>query len=89
MNKDYELLKSNVVECKSGCFDEVKEPIIIVKELRKRLIKEIKELSKSNNTDHSTCYPENLCSWCAIQSHQVDWIMDFFNITQEELIGDE
>ena len=21
MNKDYELLKSNVVECESGCFD--------------------------------------------------------------------
>ena len=28
MNKDYELLKSNVVECESGCFDEVKEPYL-------------------------------------------------------------
>ena len=74
--KDFETLK---------CEDYSGSNLIKEDELRQEAIKWIKELKKSDNHNHSTCFPGSECDWCAGKDSQVEWIKHFFNITEEDL----
>ncbi len=64
---------------------EVPSKYVDYHDLRIEAIKWCKELKKSDNHDHSTCYPSQLCDWCENGAHKVEWIKHFFNLTEEDL----
>jgi hypothetical protein len=63
----------------------ISEADILCYQLRQEAIKWIKELSKSDNHDHRTCYPDSLCCWCEQDRWKVEFIKHFFNISEDDL----
>ena len=87
-------LETNDVECYTGCFDQTKEPIVVVAELRQEAIKRVKSINtagfsfgldfegKVSRFDYTK---EKLITLDWVNLGEMIGFIDFFNITQEEL----
>ena len=77
-------LKTYTVECKTGCFDDAKEPITYVNELKQEAIKWLKEIANKEYEGYIEKVCINPCD--EYSCHAIsDWIKHFFNITEDDL----
>jgi len=80
-------LSDTTIECETGCFDDSKYPYVYLKDLKQEAIKWIKELEKEPKVFMEPI--KGLEEFCATYdgetSNVINWIVKFFNITEEDL----
>ena len=72
-------IETETVECKTGCFDDTKEPIVYSNELRQVAIKHIKHWNKELSE------MVEVHGYRPILEGKIEAFIDFFNIIDEDL----